>query len=123
MDQFSFEKLEVWQLSRILVGKIYSITKSFPDSERFGLINQIRRASISISSNLAEGTSRMSTKDQAHFSQLAYSSLMELANQIILANDLTYIDENQLSDLREYINELSNKINALYKYQKNRKKQ
>jgi len=48
---------------------------------------------------------------------------MELANQIILANDLTYIDENQLSDLREYINELSNKINALYKYQKNRKKQ
>ncbi len=120
MDQFSFEKLEVWQLSRRMVRKIYEVSNSFPNTEKFGLINQIRRSAISISSNLAEGTSRMSTKDQAHFTQIAYSSLMELANQIILANDLTYIDENQLSELREDINELSNKINALYKYQKNR---
>ena len=121
MHQFSFEKLEVWQLSRKLVNKIYTITKSFPNSEKFGLSNQIRRAVLSVSSNLAEGTSRKSSKDQAHFSQIAFSSLMEVANQIILANDLKYINETQLSELREEINELSNKINALYNYQKNRK--
>ena len=121
MHQFSFEKLEVWQLSRKLVNKIYTITNSFPDSEKFGLSNQIRRAVVSISSNLAEGTSRKSYKDQAHFSQIAFSSLMEVANQIILSHDLGYISEAEMSDSREGINELSNKINALYNYQKNRK--
>ena len=121
MHQFSFEKLEVWQLSRNLVNKIYTITNSFPDSEKFGLSNQIRRAALSVSSNLAEGTSRKSSKDQAHFSQIAFSSLMEVANQIILANDLKYINETELSEFREEINEISNKLNALYNYQKSRK--
>ena len=121
MLEFSFERLEVWQLSRRFVSKIYRITKNFPDSEKFGLTNQIRRAAISISSNLAEGTSRLSTLDQARFSQISYSSLMEVANQLILANDLNYIDDKSLNEFREDINELGNKINALHKYQKNRK--
>ena len=121
MLEFSFERLEVWQLSRRFVSKIYRITKNFPDSEKFGLTNQIRRAAISISSNLAEGTSRLSTVDQARFSQISYSSLMEVANQLILANDLNYIDDKRLDEFREDINELGNKINALHKYQKNRK--
>ena len=95
MHQFSFENLEVWQLSRKLVSKIYSLTKSWPASEKFGLTNQIRRAVISISSNLAEGTSRKSSKDQAHFTQMAYSSLMEVTNQLILARDLKYINEER----------------------------
>jgi len=99
MYKFPFEKLEVWQLSRKFVGKIYSISKEWPDYEKFGLINQVRRAAISISSNLAEGTSRLSTIDQARFTQIAYSSLMEISNQLILANDLGYIDNELLEEI------------------------
>lgn len=70
MHTFSFEKLTVWVDSKELVKMIYSITKQFPDEEKFGLISQLRRASISIASNLAEGTSRMTNKDKAHFTTI-----------------------------------------------------
>jgi len=68
MYTFSFERLDVWNKARLLTKKIYQLTMNFPDSEKFGLTNQLRRAVISISSNLAEGTSRISRKDQIHFS-------------------------------------------------------
>ena len=76
---FPFEKLEVWQLAKELILAIYNVSKRFPANEQYGLINQINRAVISVASNLAEGSSRISQKDQAHFSQLAYGSLMEVA--------------------------------------------
>ena len=98
--KFSFEKLEVWQLSKDFVKEIYKITESFPKSEKYGLISQITRASVSVASNLAEGTSRVSYKDQAHFSQLAYSSLMEVICQLIIAKDLHMIKEVNYQDLR-----------------------
>ena len=115
--KFSFEKLEVWQLSKDFIMDIYESTKEFPSNEKFGLVSQINRASISVSSNLAEGTSRTSYKDQAHFSQLAYSSLMEVICQLIIAKDLNMIDEVNYQNLRTKAEEISNKINSLRRYQ------
>ena len=120
MKEYSFEKLNFWNQIRNLIKSIYLIIKTFPDEERFGLSSQMRRAAISVSSNIAEGTSRSSYKDQAHFSQIAYSSLMELLSQLILAKDLNYINEFTYKETRELIEELSRQINALRKSQLNR---
>ena len=121
MYTYSFEKLEVWQLSRKLVKEIYTLTSGFPDPEKFGLVNQMRRAVISIASNLAEGTSRVGSKDKANYSQIAYSSLMELLNQLILSEDLGFLDNSQLENTRILIDEIANKITALRKAQLNKK--
>ena len=118
---YSFEKLEVWQLSRNLAKEIYIVTSGFPDTEKFGLVTQTRRAVISITSNLAEGTSRISPKDKANFSQFAYSSLMELLNQLILSEDLGFLENNQLGSTRTLIDEIANKITSLRKAQLNSK--
>ncbi|MCG8581071.1 MAG: four helix bundle protein [Bacteroidales bacterium] len=115
MYTYNFEKLEVWQLSRKLVRRIYHTTRSFPREEEFGLTSQLRRASVSISSNIAEGSGRSSNKDKARFIEIAFSSLLEVINQLILANDLAFISENDLITYREEINELSNKLNAFHK--------
>lgn len=118
--QFSFEKLDVWKLSVELVKEIYKITKRFPDEEKFGLISQLRRAAISISSNLAEGSSRTTNKDKAHFTKVSFGSLMELLCQLIISSELGFIDETELSKLRNRIEEISNKLNALRNYQLNK---
>jgi four helix bundle protein len=95
---YSFEKLNTWIEARKLVKSIYAITEKFPAEEKFGLMLQIRRASISVVSNIAEGSARISPKDQAHFSQIAYSSLMEVLNQLIIANDLNFISNEVLEE-------------------------
>lgn len=117
MYVYSFEKLEVWQLSRKLCANIYTITRGFPKEEMYGLSSQVRRTSISVASNIAEGTSRSTDKDKAHFSTLAFSSLMEVLNQLIIGNDLGYLENDKLLELRNAINELGNKLNALKKSQ------
>lgn len=117
--EFSFEKLGVWKLSVDLIKEVYKITKNYPDEEKFGIVSQLRRAAVSISSNLAEGSSRISYKDQAHFTQISFSSLMELLCQMIISEELGYIDEKQLLKIREKIEEISNKLNSLRNYQLN----
>jgi four helix bundle protein len=112
-DVFSFEKLEVWQLSRELVKVIYKVTSVFPEKEKYGITPQMNRAAISVCSNIAEGSSRTSGKDQAHFYQIAYGSLMELLCQAIVANDLKYIEAAQYDDVRTRIELISNKLNSL----------
>lgn len=112
MHEYYFEKLRVWQRSREFVKKIYLLTRKFPDSEKFGIVSQMQRASVSISSNIAEGTSRKSSKDQGHFIQVAYASLMECLSQLILAYDLGFIKESELIEIREYVEEISNLLNA-----------
>lgn len=119
MKEFGFEKLEVWQLSRKLTLEIYQITDQFPESEKYGLINQLRRAVVSISSNIAEGNSRFSPKDKSHFTEISYTSLMEVLNQLIISNDLGFINDSKLDSLKIKISELANKITAFYKYQRN----
>ena len=116
MHKFSFEKLDVWIESKELTKSIYNLTLSFPDSEKFGLVSQLRRASVSICSNIAEGTSRISDKDKAHFISMSYSSTMEVLNQLILSYELEYISETNYSNCRNQINSITNKLNSLRNY-------
>jgi four helix bundle protein len=113
MHKYSFEKLEIWDDIRELIKKGYKITNRFPDKERFGLSNQIQRAIISVSSNIAEGSSRTSYKDQAHYTQIAYGSLLEVISQLTAAYDLNYIDKDKYISTRENIDKISPRIAAL----------
>lgn len=117
MRIFSFEKLIAWQKGRELTLLIYKTKKQFPKEEIFGLTSQMRRCSISIASNLAEGSGRQSLKEKARFSEIAYSSPLELLNQVILSNDFEYIDEINYLSLREKIAEVNMLIDGLYKSQ------
>jgi len=100
---YSFEKLECWQHARKLAVWIYQSTSDFPEKERFGLVSQMRRAAISVASNIAEGTSRKTAKDQAHFSTIAYGSAIELLNQLIITNDLNYLSNQLYQQGRELL--------------------
>jgi four helix bundle protein len=119
MYQHSFEKLNVWQDAMDLVELVYMTAKTLPDDEKFGLSSQMKRCSVSISSNLAEGTSRTSNKDKARFSTIAFSSTMELLCQVEICKRLGFINEEEHLNLRKNILKVSNKINALKKYQLN----
>lgn len=112
-----FEKLHVWHLAKDFTKNVYALTRNFPSIERFGLADQLNRAAVSVMSNLAEGSARTSKKDQAHFSQLAYSSLMEAACQIQLTHELGYCSSEVHEDFRRQVLEVSAKINALRRTQ------
>ena len=117
---FNFEKLEVWQMSRQLTVEIYKLTKTFPSEEKFSLSSQMQRASVSIVSNIAEGSSRSSLKDQLRFTEIAYGSLLELYAQLVIANELEYIDEISIKNFQLLFKELSNKLSALKNSQQKR---
>ena len=114
---YPFEKLRVWESARVLAAKVYGLTRRFPRSELYGLTSQTNRAAVSVAANLAEGSARTSRKDQAHFSQIAYGSLMELACLLIIAVDLEYLAMTDEAKLREHIEEVSRQLNALRKSQ------
>ena len=114
---YSFERLEVWQLARALKKEIYMITHSFPGEEKFGYTSQIRRASSSITMNLAEGSGRASNTDKAHFTNMAYTSALEVIDHLIGVRDLEFISEEAYTSLRLDLDHIINKLNALYKYQ------
>lgn len=90
----NFTDLKVWQESHKLVLLIYQVTEKFPKHELFGLMAQIRRAVVSITSNIAEGFSRYTLKDKLKFYVMAHGSLTEVENQLIIAKDLTYLDDD-----------------------------
>ncbi len=117
---YSFEKLSVWKESIELVKIIYKITTNFPSEEKFGLTSQLRRASVSISSNLAEGTSRSTNKDKARFTTMSFSSAMEVLNQFIISKELGFISEKDYIFVREKIEKITNMLNALRNTQINR---
>jgi len=116
MYTFSFERLDVWTKSRLLTKSVYHLTRKFPDDEKFGLTSQLRRAIISVCSNIAEGSSRKSKKDQAHFYNIAFSSLMETLNQLIISSDLEYLEKQMLDDLRKDVQTISLMLNRLIVY-------
>lgn len=116
MYVFSFEKLDVWQNSREFVLTIYKLTNNFPSSEIYGITSQIKRSSSSIATNLAEGTSRNTNKDKAHFLTISYSSATETLNHLIISKDLDYISEKEYSLCREKLEKICNQINSLKKY-------
>ena len=88
---YSFEKLKVWQEAKGLVVEVYHLLDSFPKFENYALCDQIRRAIVSVPSNIAEGSGRSSLKEQIHFLEIAYSSLLETYNQLLIAVELSYI--------------------------------
>lgn len=117
---YSFEKLEVWKEAKKFTKKIYKLTNTFPDTEKFGLTSQLRRASVSICSNIAEGSARKTNKDKAHFTTIAFGSAVEVLNQRILAHELDFISIDSYTDLRLQIESLTNKLNALRNHQINK---
>ncbi len=112
---FNFERLQAWQKSRELCKEIYKVTKTFPPSEQFGLVAQVRRAAVSVSSNLAEGMSRTTPRDQVRFVEIAYGSLMEVFCQIILAGDAELISADVCENLRQMICEVAAMLSGLRK--------
>ena len=116
MYTFSFEKLEVWQNARMFILDIYKLTDTFPPNELFGITSQIKRSSSSIATNIAEGTSRNTNKDKAHFLTISYSSAMETLNHLIISRDLNYLSETEYFETREKIEKICNQINSLKKY-------
>jgi four helix bundle protein len=94
-----FKDLEIWRLSRNFCSDIYEITSSFPETEKFGITNQLRRASVSVPSNIAEGSSRKSKRDFSRFLEIAIGSLYEIETQLIISKDLKFIRENELQKL------------------------
>ncbi|MBR9915876.1 MAG: four helix bundle protein [Algicola sp.] len=113
MHTYSFEKLKVWKESIQLGITTYKITNNLPKEEKYGLSSQMRRCSISISSNIEEGTTRLTKKDKAHFMTISYSSAIELLNQLIMSKELDYISEENYLKLRQDIESITNKINSL----------
>ena len=100
---FSYRKLNVYQLSKKLVTDIYKLIGTFPNTETYALGDQLRRAVISIPSNIAEGTAKASPKEQFHFLEIAYGSLMEIMCQLEISYDLGYINQVQLRQSEEEI--------------------
>ncbi len=90
-----FTDLVAWQKAHRLVLAIYNLTKKFPKEEQYGLTSQIRRAAVSVSSNIAEGFSRDSYADKKHFYVMSHGSLTELQNQLLIAKDIKYISEDE----------------------------
>ena len=90
---FGFEKLDVWQLAIEYSDDVYRTTRTFPNDERFGLTNQLRRASVSIASNIAEGSGRGSGKDFARFIEIAFGSLLETVSQFTIAKRQGFIEQ------------------------------
>ena len=111
----SFHDLQVWQEAHALVVLIYKVTKSFPKEELFGVTNQIRRASVSITSNLAEGFGRETIKDRIHFYIMSLGSLNEIQNQLLIAKDVNYLHEKNWSELENRIIIVSKMLNGLIK--------
>lgn len=118
--KFGFERLEVWQNSLNFVKEIYEATRNFPNQELYCLISQIRRAVISIPSNIAEGSTKNSLKDQARYTEIAFGSLIEVLNQLIIAKELDYINDKQLNYFRNNIGIISRQLNALTTSQRER---
>lgn len=117
MIAYPFENLDVWKHSRKLVSDVYQLLSGFPSFERFGLCDQIRRAVISIPSNIAEGSARISPREQLRFIDYSYGSLMEVYCQLILANDLKYISEEQLLGIKEQVEVIGKLINGMRRRQ------
>ena len=110
---FQFEKLNAWQEARKLVVEVYRLMEKFPKTENFALCDQLRRAAISVPSNIAEGTGRMAVKEQIHFLEIAFGSLMEIYCQLQIAVDLNYITPEDLQNTKRRIFTTSKLISGL----------
>lgn len=109
----SFTGLNTWKEGHKLVLAIYNASRLFPKEERFGLVDQIRRAAVSITSNVAEGFSRYGSKEKQQFYRMALGSLTELQNQLLISRDIGYLPDNEFKELAEQSVVVSKLINGL----------
>ena len=110
---FSFENLEVYSKARNFVKDIYLLQKQFPLDERFALGDQVRRAAVSITANIAEGSGRTSVKEKIHFLEIAFGSMMEVFCELQTATDLNYITEQQFDRLRPRFTDIAKMLSGL----------
>ena len=111
--KYEYKKLDVYKESKGLVALVYGLLKQFPKVETYALCDQLRRSVISVPSNIAEGSGRTSAKDQAHFFEMAFGSLMEVSCQMDIAFDLGYINQNELTQLEEQVSKIAALLSGL----------
>lgn len=104
---FNYERLTLWQKARVLVKDVYVLTNRFPPEEKYALTGQIRRAVVSVASNIAEGAGRFSEREKLHFLSVAYGSLTEVSCQLTLASDLGLVENEKFGEMRMQIEELA----------------
>ena len=112
MDQ-KYRSLKAYQESKELVGQVYRLLKMFPKEEQYALCDQLRRAVISIPSNIAEGMGRYSTKEQVHFIEIAFGSLMEVSAQMDIACDLSFITKEELTSVDKKVECVASLLSGL----------
>jgi four helix bundle protein len=113
--KYSFKNLDAYKEAKCLVKLVYGLIEKFPKVETYALCDQLRRAVISIPSNIAEGSGRTSAKDQAHFFEMAFGSLMEVNCQMDIACDLGYINQTELNQVEEQIRKIAALLSGLRK--------
>lgn len=116
MRQNSFRNLEAYKAGKILIKEVYRLLKKFPKEEQFAMCSQLRRASISITSNIAEGSGRVSNKEKVHFLHISYGSLMEVLSQMDIANDLEYITKEEFNKIEVLVENVGRPLSGLENY-------
>lgn len=111
--KYSYKNLDAYKESKALVMLVYALLKKFPREEQYALCDQLRRAVISIPSNIAEGSGRTSSKDQAHFFEMAFGSLMEVNCQIDIAHDLGYVSQEDMVQVEKYVRAIASLLSGL----------
>jgi four helix bundle protein len=116
---FRFQKLDVWHKAIAFADLVYAGSRAFPADERFGLTSQMRRAAVSVSANIAEGSGRSSNKDFARFIEIAYGSLMEVLSQAHVARNQSFLSEDLMADLAQRAEELARMLSGLKSHLEN----
>lgn len=115
MEVFGYRKLIAYQKAKEVVKRTYKLLKKFPAEERYAMCDQLRRASVSITSNIAEGVNRYSVKDKSHFIEMSYGSLMEVSSQMEIAEELGYITATERLSMDQLIEEVAKLLSGLQK--------
>jgi four helix bundle protein len=113
MEVFGYRKLIAYQKAKEVVKRTYKLLKKFPEEERFAMCDQLRRASVSVTSNIAEGVNRFSLKDKARFIEIAYGSLMEVSSQLEIAEELGYITTSDRQNMDQLIEDDARLLSGL----------
>lgn len=113
MNRYTYKNLNVYQDAKAFVVAVYKLLEHFPDKEKFALCNQIQRAAISVTSNIAEGVSRISNKEKIHFLEIAYASMMEVDSQLDVSIALGYITNEQYTTVEDLIVSISKQLSSL----------
>ena len=113
MEVFGYRKLIAYQKAKEVVKHTYKLLKKFPSEERYAMCDQLRRASVSITSNIAEGVNRYSVKDKSHFIEMAFGSLMEVSSQFEVAEELGYITTEERMSMDELVKDEARILSGL----------